>query len=214
MKKIAAAVSIILLITVSAGCINGLDGLNDPIIGTWVSGEYTNLAGTHYTKMVETFCLNHTISESLYTSDDEFVRMSAVWENKGNNIYHSYYAPIILNYHPSDNHAVINSDLFLADDIILEHADSSKGIIGKWKTTYPREIKNDVRYLNFELFQDGKGTVEYLKEDKTIEGSSIVSWLKMDENSYAIVVSNSVVWEIKADGNLYDNFGCVYTKER
>lgn len=212
MRKYLLTLLFLLAVVFCAGCIFPADN-QDPIIGTWVSGEYTNLAGTHYLKMVEKFDTDFKIYETLYGSDGTTVSTTSVWIKDGDKKYISYYSPITFSYNPIKNTAVINCDFFNINNIMMSRSDSGNGMSGVWINDEPCEVMEDIYYLQFDIKDDGKGTVTYIKEDKGKNGSSVIYWTELGENMYAITITDPVIWTIENDGKLHDNYGCVYEKE-
>lgn len=212
MKKYLIPLFLLLLLAFSAGCIQPTDPV-DPVIGTWVSGEYTNLAGTHYTKMVETFNEDYTITETLYGADGTVVTTSSVWIKKDIDQYESYYAPVTFNYNPTRNTAEISCEFFSLEDTTVSRSDSGTGIVGIWTNDEPHEIMENIYYVQFDIQEGGSGTVTYIEEDLEKNGSSKIYWYGLGENMYVITITDPVEWRIGDDGKLHDNYGCVYEKE-
>lgn len=211
MKKTLIAVFVLLAaVIIAAGCITTNEDTKDPLIGTWVSGEYTNSAGMHYLKIYETFYPDNTGAEKGYIDDGSLSQWNHMWVKLSENKYEAYYNPITFYLSADKQSAKAESTDTDVNNWIFKKTSGPEGIVGTWETETEYPFEGYSYLVSGETYEDGSGFLAF--ENEVGKMSYNFSWTEIGTNMYVIALSQKISLEIKSDGRLYDNYGCVYTK--
>lgn len=213
MKKISLALLIIAAaaLIISAGCVTVLPAEpKDPLIGTWSAGEYTNAVGMHYLKIYETFYPDNTGSEKGYIDDGSLSEWNYLWIKKDEKKYEAYYSPITFYMSEDGKKGKADTTNTEVNDWVINRVSGSIGIIGEWKSAEKYQFIGQKYDIDIEVFKDGTGVLKFSNEIGNL--SYTFNWSEIGENLYVIGLAQTMKFEIKQDGKLYDNFGCVYSR--
>ncbi|MDO5845038.1 MAG: hypothetical protein Q4Q53_07845 [Methanocorpusculum sp.] len=214
MKKILFTLSIIIVLIISAGCIGNSSDNNQPdkIIGTWITQNHTNSEGVHYSKIVDTYYENFTMSEVFYLDDGRTINSKGIWMKEADGNYSAYNYAVTFKLSPAGDIGIVNSDLLNIEDMTFIRTGGNSGFAGSWKNKEPYEFNTGCSYIEIMPNADGTGKTVYLDENNLPETPLDFTWVEVGEDFFVMSFSKPMYQYINEEGNICDNFGLVYTK--
>ncbi|MDO5845001.1 MAG: hypothetical protein Q4Q53_07655 [Methanocorpusculum sp.] len=212
MNKIFSTFLIIIILSIAiiiSGCIFNQEK-EDPLVGTWVSGEYTNAAGMHYLEIYETFYANNTGTERGYLEGSKTTKWNHLWIKKSENKYEIFYSPITFRLSNNGNTGTGYSTDTPINDWEFARVSGKDTVVGKWNSTQKYMYENVECDISSDFFEDGNGKITLTHA--LGNHSYTFRWNEIGKDMYVLAMADMFEVEIKEDGKLYDNYGCIYTK--
>lgn len=213
MKITILSLFCIAALLLTAGCISPAEAPEDPLLGTWVTMNYTNSAGTYYTKIYDTFYPDHVGTEKGYVEDGSTTNWDFMWikNTSEENAYVVYYSPISFLLAKDGMSGVTDS----AEESVNgwkfnRTAGTPNSFAGNWETDEMYLFNEQMFYLQANATADGEGTVRFHNDagEMTIQ----LTWVGVGEGMYVLSFSHETGLKIHEDGQMYDDFGYLYTK--